>query len=108
MSSQIREEIADEIYCRKHTSAEKCGCHGSGWILTNYDVYYQCPYHFKGQDHPEYAIYKMEMQDWYDSLTQEEKDTIERESKEREAREVEKRNSYSSGLPSYDDPFADE
>jgi len=33
--------------------AERCRCHGSGWIFSEVDTVHQCRDHFNGQRHPE-------------------------------------------------------
>ena len=33
--------------------ADKCRCRGHGWVGSERDSHYTCPYHFKGQAHPE-------------------------------------------------------
>lgn len=32
---------------------ERCGCHGSGWFLSDLDTFHRCPVHYTGQPHPE-------------------------------------------------------
>jgi hypothetical protein len=35
-----------------HPDADKCRCHGRGWVLSEVDTWHECPCH-KGQPHPD-------------------------------------------------------
>ena len=37
----------------KGIGPEDCSCGGCGWILSQLDVFNECPDHFDGQTHPE-------------------------------------------------------
>jgi hypothetical protein len=30
----------------------RCGCHGSGWFISDVDTLHQCPIHYRGQPYP--------------------------------------------------------
>lgn len=36
-----------------HEDPRECGCHGSGWFLSDLDTIHKCPRHNVGQPHPE-------------------------------------------------------
>ena len=44
-----------------------CACGGGGWILSDRDVWYACPIHWNGQDHPEYEEPSQEEIDWFNN-----------------------------------------
>ncbi len=38
----------------------QCPCNGNGWNLSDLDTWHKCPYHYKGQRHPEDYPYEEE------------------------------------------------
>ena len=36
-----------------------CSCKGTGWISSQYDTWEICPFHHRGQPHPELAGYEL-------------------------------------------------
>ena len=36
-----------------HLLPTECPCHGSGWLLSNFDTFHRCPIHGQGVPHPE-------------------------------------------------------
>lgn len=53
MSVSIKESIAAQIAYDCRPDASECWCRGSGWVLSNWDSFHRCPYHYDGQPHPE-------------------------------------------------------
>lgn len=51
MSWQAR--IADEYKRGGNPDIARCPCNGSGWIVSPVETVSQCPFHFRGQPHPE-------------------------------------------------------
>lgn len=49
--------ISDNIYAQMTVSCvsdkSECWCRGSGWVLTDWDSWHQCPCHYDGQPDPE-------------------------------------------------------
>jgi len=45
---------------REAETPEECPCGGSGWAVSQLDTWEQCPQHYTGQTHPEYAEYEEE------------------------------------------------
>jgi hypothetical protein len=43
---------AIEAGYHSHRDPARCECHGSGWILTDFDTWHECPLH-RGRPHPE-------------------------------------------------------
>jgi len=49
-------EMADREYAENvaDPDVDECKCRGRGWISTPFDSWRKCPFHYKGQEHPEY------------------------------------------------------
>ncbi len=47
-------EEAEREWVHTVCSEENCHCRGGGWVLSDRDVWYECPLHYNGQAHPEY------------------------------------------------------
>ncbi len=45
----LQQSVRDKV----DPDPKQCGCHGTGWILSDFDTWHQCPAHHKGQRHPE-------------------------------------------------------
>ena len=57
-AEQYPQPTMKELICQlAHSMAREesgdCACHGGGWILTDYDTWHQCPFHYSNQTHPE-------------------------------------------------------
>lgn len=59
-----RECAAIETGWASHPNKKHCNCHGSGWILSDWDTWHKCPLHYKNQLNPD------EWQDEQDRLEQ--------------------------------------
>jgi hypothetical protein len=46
---------ACELGSFAHEDHEECGCR-AGWFLSEVDTFHTCPFHYKGQPHPEDPI----------------------------------------------------
>ena len=44
--------LAQDILYYGSSDEELCPCNGSGWVLSNLDVWVECPHH-RGRQHPE-------------------------------------------------------
>jgi hypothetical protein len=42
--------------------ADKCGCRGSGWFLSELDTWHECPVHYRGQPNSESS--EEEVREW--------------------------------------------
>ena len=56
MASELQQYY--DAVCRNpslwsHPDPAECGCHGSGWWLSDVDTWHECPAHYTGQTHPE-------------------------------------------------------
>ena len=45
----LQQSVRDKV----NPDPKQCGCHGTGWILSDFDTWHECPAHYKGQRHPE-------------------------------------------------------
>ena len=50
----MSEALCQLAHSMANANVDKCHCRGGGWLLTDYDTHHQCPYHYRGQEHPEY------------------------------------------------------
>lgn len=50
---QPYEEIRMEVTLRTAPDVQDCDCHGRGYIVSDYDTFEHCPYHYRDQRHPE-------------------------------------------------------
>lgn len=62
--SNIMENIRAQMRWDCRPEASECWCRGSGWIYTDWDSHHECPYHYRGQPHPEDDDHDF----WYDTL----------------------------------------
>ena len=49
LAESVRQLALDKV----EDNPENCGCRGYGWLLSDFDTWYECPVHYKGQVHPE-------------------------------------------------------
>lgn len=46
-----------EVACNSTTwavpDADRCGCRGTGWWVSEVDTYHECPFHYDGQPGPD-------------------------------------------------------
>lgn len=52
-SMNWRQRLADEYAQGGNPDISRCPCHGSGWIVSPVETVTRCPYHHRGQPHPE-------------------------------------------------------
>jgi len=50
-----REVACGSAWCDE--DADRCGCKGSGWWLSELDTWHKCPLHAPNAEHPEYMQY---------------------------------------------------
>lgn len=50
------ENFRDNLDLIGNPEAGKCLCGGDGWILSDFDTWHKCPYHFSGQEYPKVSF----------------------------------------------------
>ncbi|UCC74025.1 MAG: hypothetical protein JSV86_05560 [Gemmatimonadota bacterium] len=52
---QVGSAFGGPVCIMVSSDKDRCSCRGSGWCNTDMDSWHQCPNHYEGQQHPEYA-----------------------------------------------------
>ena len=59
----IRENIQAQMTYDCVPTASECWCRGSGWVLSDYDSFHECRYHYEGQPNNESSQYECDVWD---------------------------------------------